>query len=323
MSDSSTLSDHAERQKAYDHKHMVKRVCSYVVLVMLSGCTMQLMNPKGNIGEQEKTLIIVASALMLLVVIPVIVLTIFFAWRYRSTNLTAKYSPKWAHSTKIEAVVWSIPCVIVALLAFIIWGTTHDLDPYKPIESKVPPVRVEVVALNWKWLFIYPDYGIASVNQLQIPVDTPVEFKLTADSIMNAFFVPHLGSMVYVMPGMQTKLHLIANSTGSFGGMSASFSGPGFSDMKFNTVSSTRAEFEAWVARARQAKGRLDVSEYGALTAPSNGYPITLYGSLQPGIFRAIVDRYMVGNEKGDLCMTPSDQPAFQKVSLPSSATTQ
>ncbi|MGZ5198548.1 MAG: ubiquinol oxidase subunit II [Telluria sp.] len=275
------------------------------MLGMLGGCTMQLLNPSGDIGAQEKTLIIVASALMLLVVIPVIALTIFFAWRYRASNTTAKYSPKWSHSTKIEIVVWTIPCVIVATLAFLIWGTTHSLDPYKPIEAKVPPVRVEVVALNWKWLFIYPDYGVASVNRLQIPVDTPVEFKLTADSMMNSFFVPRLGSMVYAMPGMQTKLHLIANSTGTFKGMSAAFSGPGFSDMKFDTVSSSRADFDAWIAQARKAKDRLDVKTYGTLAMDSNGYPPTLYGSFEPGIFQGIVNRYMQGNKKGEICTTP------------------
>jgi cytochrome o ubiquinol oxidase subunit 2 len=285
----------------------------YICLAMLNGCSMQLLDPKGSIGEQEKVLIVVASVLMLLVVIPVIALTIYFAWRYRASNTATTYSPKWSHSTKIEVVVWTIPIVIVATLAFLIWGTTHSLDPYKPIEGKVPPLRVEVVALNWKWLFIYPDYGVASVNHLQIPVDTPVEFKLTADSMMNSFFVPRLGSMVYAMPGMQTQLHLVANSTGSFNGMSAAFSGPGFSDMKFDTVSSSRAGFDAWIAKARQAKDRLDVKTYGTLAMDSNGYPVTLYGSFEPGIFQGIVNRYMQGNKKGEICTTPPGQQVVTK----------
>lgn len=299
---------HVERAMALDHIGLVKRVCAYAMLAMLSGCSMQLLNPKGSIGEQEKNLIIVATALMLLVVIPVIGLTLYFAWRYRASNTTAKYSPKWSHSNRIEAVVWTIPCVIVVILAVMIWRTTHSLDPYKPLESKVAPVHVEVVALNWKWLFIYPDYGVASVNHLEIPVGTPVEFKLTADSMMNSFFVPSLGSMVYAMPGMQTQLHLIADSTGTFNGMSAAFSGRGFSDMKFDTVSSTRAQFDAWIAQARQAKAKLNVKTYGTLAMDSNGYPATLYGASEPGLFESVVNRYMLDNKKGEICTTPSGQ---------------
>lgn len=304
----SALPTHVERAMALDHIGLVKRVCAYAMLAMLSGCSMQLLNPKGSIGEQEKNLIIVATALMLLVVIPVIGLTLYFAWRYRASNTTAKYSPKWSHSNRIEAVVWTIPCVIVVILAVMIWRTTHSLDPYKPLESKVAPVHVEVVALNWKWLFIYPDYGVASVNHLEIPVGTPVEFKLTADSMMNSFFVPSLGSMVYAMPGMQTQLHLIADSTGTFNGMSAAFSGRGFSDMKFDTVSSTRAQFDAWIAQARQAKDKLNVKTYGTLAMDSNGYPATLYGASEPGLFESVVNRYMLDNKKGEICTTPSGQ---------------
>jgi cytochrome o ubiquinol oxidase subunit 2 len=288
-----TSSDSWRRDEAQDHIALVKRVLCYVVLAMLSGCSMQLFNPKGDIGEQEKTLIIVALGLMLLVVIPVIALTLYFAWRYRASNTAATYAPKWAHSTPIEIVVWSIPCIIVAILAVLIWKTTHSLDPYQPIKSQAPPVRVEVVALNWKWLFIYPDYGVASVNKLEIPVDTPVEFKLTAESIMNSFFIPQLGSQVYAMPGMQTKLHLIANHPGTYRGLSTAYSGEGFSDMHFQTVAASRKDFDNWIAQARKSPLKLDKPAYAVLQQDSHGYPVTEYGGFEPGLFNGIVNKYM------------------------------
>jgi cytochrome o ubiquinol oxidase subunit 2 len=305
-----TLPDNWERAKALDHRALVKRVFGYVMLAMLSGCSMQLFNPQGDIGVQEKNLILLASGLMLLVVIPVICLTLYFAWRYRASNTAATYAPKWSHSTAIEVVVWTIPCVIVVILAVMIWKTTHALDPYKPIESKNPPVRVEVVALNWKWLFIYPDYGIASVNKLPIPVDTPVEFKLTAESIMNSFFVPSLGSQVYAMSGMQTQLNLIANRAGTYRGMSAAFSGGGFSDMHFDTVVTTRKEFDQWIAQARTSPVKLDKATYSNLERASHGYPVTVYSGVEPGLFNGVVNKYMRSPAApGDIC-TPEPKPA-------------
>jgi cytochrome o ubiquinol oxidase subunit 2 len=267
-----------------------------------------LFNPQGDIGMQEKDLILISMGLMLLVVIPVILLTLYFAWRYRETNTKATYSPKWAHSTKIEIVVWTIPCVIVAVLAVLIWTSTHALDPYKPIESKAKPVRVEVVALNWKWLFIYPDYGIASVNELRFPVDTPVEFKLTAESLMNSFFIPQLGSQVYAMSGMQTKLHLIANHPGTFNGMSAAFSGSGFSDMHFKAIAGSNQEFDAWVAQARKAPLKLDQERLAMLERPTNGAAPEQFSQVTPGLFLGVVNKYM-GDMSPDLCLTPPAIP--------------
>jgi cytochrome o ubiquinol oxidase subunit 2 len=265
-----------------------------VALMMLGGCSnMELLNPKGDIGVQEKVLILWALGLMLLVVIPVIVLTLVFAWRYRASNTRATYAPKWAHSTSIEVVVWSIPCVIVAFLAVLIWRTTHSLDPYRPLESDVAPVRVEVVALNWKWLFIYPDYGVATVNRLAIPVNTPIDFKLTSESMMNSFFIPQLGSQIYAMAGMQTQLHLIADSPGTYAGRSSAFSGPGFSDMHFDTVATSREAFDAWIREARNSPAVLDKSTYRRLEQPSTKTPVTIYASVAPGLFDSIVNRYM------------------------------
>jgi cytochrome o ubiquinol oxidase subunit 2 len=309
------------RAASLDHLALVKRVLCYVVLAMLSGCSLQLFNPKGDIGVQEKNLILVATGLMLLVVIPVIGLTLYFAWRYRDSNTKATYAPKWAHSTAIEIVVWTIPCAIVAILAVLIWRTTHSLDPYQPIKSGNPPVRVEVVAMNWKWLFIYPDYGVASVNRLALPVDTPVEFKLTADSIMNSFFIPQLGSQVYAMPGMQTKLHLIANHPGSYRGMSAAYSGGGFSDMHFQAVATSRQEFDNWIAQARQMSPRLDKRSYATLAKDSNGYPVTVYGGYEPGLFGDVVNKYMGGHAHAttlarDVCTTPPAKTQMKTAAL-------
>lgn len=282
------------------------RAGALFAMLPMSGCTLELLDPKGSVGEQEKHLILIALGVMLLVVVPVIVLTLVFFWRYRESNTAATYSPKWSHSTKIEVVVWTIPVIIVIALAVMIWETTHKLDPYRPIEpvaSDKPPVRVEVVALNWKWLFIYPDYHVATVNRLVLPVDTPVEFKLTAESLMNAFFIPQLGSMVYAMSGMQTKLHLIANETGTYAGMSSAYSGPGFSDMHFKAHVTSRADFDKWVHEAQGSPDTLDAPTYVKLEQPGTGVPVPIYANVMPGLFDAIVGKYM-GPMDGDMAST-------------------
>ena len=196
----------------------MKRLLAASLPLLLAGCNLTVLDPKGMIAAEEKTLILVATGLMLLVVIPVIIMTLVFAWKYRSTNTRARYEPDWSHSNAIEAVVWLIPCLIIVVLGWITYKSTHALDPYKPIQSDVKPITVEAVSLDWKWLFIYPELKIATVNQLAIPANTPINFKITSDTVMNAFFIPQLGSQVYAMAGMQTKLHLIANETGVFDG---------------------------------------------------------------------------------------------------------
>ncbi len=220
-----------------------------------------------------------------------------FAWRYRAGNTNARYSPTWSHSTKIEVVVWTIPILIVATLAALIWRTTHALDPYRPLTSQVPPINVEVVALDWKRLFIYPDYGIATVSSLTVPVGAPINFRLTSASMMNSFFIPQLGSQIYAMAGMQTKLHLIADAPGTYAGRSSAFSGPGFSDMRFDTVAVPQAAFESWVQSARTAFATqvLDDATYRALARPSVKAPPALYGRVSPGLFDSIVDAFMAG----------------------------
>ena len=281
--------------------------------LILSGCSYNLLSPSGAVGVQTRNLIVLSTALMLLVVIPVIILTLVFAWRYRETNTKAEYAPRWSHSTKIEVVVWGIPCVIVALLGIIIWDTTHKLDPFRPLESKVAPIEVDVVALDWKWLFIYPQYGVASLNELPVPVGTPINFRITAESTMNALFIPKLGSMVYAMSGMQTKLHLIADETGVFDGRSAAYSGAGFSDMHFRTVATSREDFDAWIARARASGNALDEQTYRALKQPSSKDPVTIYANVSPRLFQGVVDQYMASY--GDICR--ADSPETLRAALP------
>lgn len=286
-------------------------------LLLLSGCTIELLSPKGDIGHQAKSLILVSLFLMLMVVIPVIILTLVFAWRYRDSNTKATYAPKWAHSTKIEIVVWTIPCVIVAFLGILIWTSTHKLDPYRPLDSQVEPVEVEVVALNWKWLFIYPQYGVASLNQLAIPVDTPINFKITSESMMNSFFIPQLGSMVYAMAGMQTQLHLIADTPGVYLGQSAAYSGEGFSDMHFKTYATSRAEFDAWIAEAKRSSTPLTASVYRALEQPSTKDPVTLYSSVAPALFAGTVDKYMKATDPVCRTDSPAALQAFNAITNP------
>ncbi|WP_041490470.1 ubiquinol oxidase subunit II [Burkholderia cepacia] len=262
----------------------------------LSGCNLDVLNPKGSVGAAEKALIATSTWTMLIVVVPVILLTLWFAWRYRASNRNATYAPNWSHSTAIEVVIWTVPTLIILFLGVLTWKTTHELDPYKPLESSVKPIDVEVVALDWKWLFIYPDLGIASVNQLAIPVGTPVNFHITSDSVMNSFFIPQLGGQVYAMAGMQTRLHLIADEAGDYAGTSANFSGRGFSDMKFRTLAEPREQFDAWVQKVKASPDRLDATVYGTVAQPSEKAPVRYFSSVDPRLFHNIIAKYNDGH---------------------------
>jgi cytochrome o ubiquinol oxidase subunit 2 len=263
----------------------------------LPGCSkLDVLDPKGSIGAAEKSLIGTATYTMLIVVVPVILMTLWFAWRYRASNRDATYAPKWAHSTAIEVVIWTVPSLIILYLGVLTWKTTHELDPYKPIASTVKPINVEVVALDWKWLFIYPDLGIASVNQLAFPVGTPVNFLITSDSVMNSFFIPQLGSQIYAMAGMQTQLHLIADEAGDFAGVSANYSGRGFSDMKFRALATNQAQFDAWVEKIKASSDRLDMNEYNTVAQPSEKEPVRYFSSVDPKLFHNIVAKYNNGH---------------------------
>lgn len=269
-----------------------------LLATLLSGCKGGILDPKGPIGADEKSLILTATFLMLLVVVPVILMTLVFAWKYRASNSAAVYTPKWAHSTKIEVVVWTIPVIIVIGLAILAWETTHKLDPYRPLESDKAPIKVDVVALNWKWLFIYPDLGIATVNQLAFPKDTPVNFRITSDVAMNSFFIPQLGGQIYAMAGMETKLHLLANEAGSYDGMSANYSGAGFSGMKFKAIATeTPEDFQAWVAKVKAQATPLDAQAYLALSKPSENNPPAYFTAAEPRLFDAVMHKYMAGRQ--------------------------
>ncbi|WP_042338792.1 ubiquinol oxidase subunit II [Paraburkholderia ferrariae] len=268
------------------------------VAVSLAGCSgnFALLDPKGSVGAAEKSLIATATGAMLLVVVPVILLTLFFAWRYRASNRHAVYAPKWAHSTAIEVVVWTIPAIIILFLGVLTWKTTHELDPYKPLESNVKPINVEVVALDWKWLFIYPDLGIATVNQLAVPVGTPVNFRITSDSVMNSFFIPQLGTQVYAMAGMQTRLHLIADEAGTFEGLSSNYSGKGFSDMRFRTLATSQSDFDAWVRKVKASSTALSMDEYASVAQPTEKAPVAYFSTVDPKLFNNIIAKYNNGH---------------------------
>lgn len=270
-----------------------KALSVLAIFPLLSGCNWTLFNSKGAVGKEQGDLIITAIMLMLIVVLPAIVMTFVFAWRYRASNKKATYTPEWAHSTKIEVVVWGVPLIIIVALSWIVWVSTHKLDPYRPLEATKPPLTVEVVATDWKWVFIYPEQKIATVNELYIPVDRPVSFQITSDSSMNTFFIPDLGGQIYAMAGMRTQLHLIANETGQFEGFSGNFSGPGFSDMKFITHSTTDEEFERWVDSVKSRQSPLAFDGFKKIAQPSEKHPVAYFSNVEPGLFQQIIDQYM------------------------------
>jgi cytochrome o ubiquinol oxidase subunit II len=263
---------------------------------MLGGCQIALLDPKGPIGADEKSIIILATCLMMIVVLPVIGMTIAFAWRYRASNTDAAYSPDWAHSNRIELVVWAVPCLIIAVLAAVTWISTHELDPYRPIATNAEPLDVEVVSLDWKWLFIYPEEKIASINELALPVGRPVRFRLTSDSVMNSFFIPRLGSQIYTMAGMETKLSLLASAPGRYQGISANYSGDGFSDMTFGVLAVNEGDFAHWVEKARASQQKLTPAAYRTLKQPSEKVPVAYYGDVAPTVYHDALNRCADGS---------------------------
>ena len=252
----------------------------------------EVLNPKGVIAAKQRDLIWTATWLMLIVVVPVLVMTLGFAWRYRASNTKAKYSPNWSHSHFAEALWWGIPFVIIVALAVITWTSSHELYPFKPLVSDKKPLKIQVVALQWKWLFIYPEQGIATVNWVQFPEQTPIDFEITADAPMNSFWIPQLGGQIYAMAAMRTKLHLMANEPGEFRGCSANISGTGFAGMTFVAKASSDAEFESWVQSAK-SQGVLGQPEYGELAKPSASNSVALYSLGEPQLFEQIIMKYM------------------------------
>lgn len=261
-----------------------------VACISLSACTEGVLLPKGPVGAQEKQLLLEALVPMLMVVIPVIVLTLWFAWWFRASNTRANYRPNWEYSGRIEFSIWMIPLLVILFLGSLAWVGAHKLDPYQPLASKRKPLVVQVVAMDWRWLFIYPEQGVASINELAIPIDTPVSFQLTSATVMNSFFIPSLGGQIYAMPGMQTQLHLLADAAGSYRGLSAQFSGDGFSDMHFQVLATDTAGFDVWVARTKTAATQLDVTAYDRLAADHKVGEVTYYFPVSDDLFGHAVD---------------------------------
>jgi cytochrome o ubiquinol oxidase subunit 2 len=248
-----------------------------------------VLDPQGPVASAERLILLNATAIMLVVVVPVIILTLAFAWWYRASNKRATYSPDWAYSGHIELVVWSIPAMVVILLSGVMWTSSHLLDPARRLPSDAKPIRIEVVSLDWKWLFIYPDLEVAAINELVVPSGTPVEFMLTSATVMNSFFVPQLGSQIYTMPGMATYLNLMADRPGDYPGLSAQFSGDGFSDMRFVVHAVPVADFQSWLARARAAATALDADAYAQLARAGSTTQSQTYSGVDPMLFEHIV----------------------------------
>ncbi|MER5171027.1 MULTISPECIES: ubiquinol oxidase subunit II [Thioclava] len=270
----------------------------------LAGCQYEVLFPSGWVAEQERDLLVISTVLMLLIIIPVVIMTVYFPWKYRhDRDDQSDYEPEFAHSTKIEVVVWGIPVIIVAILGVILAIYTYRLDPYRPLdhtENMGAPVEVEAVSLDWKWLFIYPEQGVASVNELVIPEGRPINMKLSGSTVMNTFWVPALAGMVYSMAGMETKLHFIADETGDFQSRSAHYSGPGFSKMTFTTHAVNDADFDAWVAKAKAEGEPLTRESYLQLEQPTIDAPVSYYSSVVDGLFDRIVGLCV---EENKVCM--------------------
>jgi len=266
---------------------------AYSVYWFISNNSISLLEPKGEIANNQYDLLVFASVLSLIVIIPVYVMLLGFAWRYRASNKKAKYKPNWDSNKVAESIWWGIPIILIFILSVVTWQTSHSLDPYKPLESSKQPLSVQVVALQWKWLFIYPEYNVATVNQLTIPEQTPVNFYITADAPMNSFWIPDLGGQIYAMAGMQTKLHLMADSTGTYNGYSANLSGEGFANMDFKVNSVTNYEFSSWLQNVAMSSEILDSSSYKLLAEPSVINNPIYYGYVQPEIFTDIINSYM------------------------------
>jgi cytochrome o ubiquinol oxidase subunit 2 len=268
------------------------RACCRLILglcgLALASCSGGVLDPLGPVGAGDAKILINATLVMLAIVIPTIALAFWIAWHYRASNRKAEYLPYWSYSGRIEAVVWSIPTLTIMFIGGLIWIGSYKLDPFRPLPSDSPPLEVQVVSLDWKWLFIYPQQHVATVNQLVVPAGTPVRFSITSASVFNVFFVPRLGSMIYAMPGMVSQLHLQADEPAQMWGISAQFSGDGFSDMQFEVRSVPSLDFEAWVASVQGNGPVLDEPAYVRLIQQTQNVPSSTFGAIDPELFHAV-----------------------------------
>lgn len=294
----------------HSHLKTAGRLVVFISMALaLAGCNMVVMSPSGDIAAQQRDLIVISTILMLIIIVPVLCLTLYFAWHYRQSNTAAKYDPEWHHSTGLEVIIWSAPLAIIIALGAVTWISTHKLDPYRPLDrldaerpipAETKPLTVEVVALDWKWLFFYPDYGIATVNEMAAPVDVPINFKITASSVMNSFYVPALAGMIYAMPGMQTRLHAVMNKAGEYEGLSSNYSGDGFSHMRFKFRGLDQAGFDDWVAGVKQNGTMLNRDTYLKLEKPSIKDPVRFFASVEDGLYQAVLNMCV---RPGQMCM--------------------
>lgn len=259
---------------------------------LLAGKNIAVLQPAGTIADKERNLLIIGSLLSVIIVLPVFALTGYIAWKYRATNKKAKYEPEWDHDRRIEALWWGVPLALITILSVITWVSSHQLDPFRPIDSAKKPLEIQVVALQWKWLFIYPEQNIATVNYVEFPEDRPVTFTITSDAPMNSFWIPELGGQIYAMSGMSTKLHLIADQPGEYRGSSANISGAGFADMAFTAKSSAQTDFDTWVYTVRATGGELDATTYNELAAPGTG-EVAYYSPVRDHLYDEIVNKFM------------------------------
>lgn len=264
-----------------------------VIAHFLGGQSIDVLEPSGMIGAKEKDIIVTASLLMMIVVVPVFILTLIFAWVYRESNGKAKHTPDWEHNSIAEYCWWGIPVLIIAVLAVITWRSCHELNPFRPITSDKKPLNIQVVALQWKWLFLYPEQGIASLNYVEFPEKTPIHFEITSDAPMNSFWIPKLGGQIYCMPAMRSELNLIADETGSFRGCSANISGDGFAGMRFIAKASTEEEFDGWVAQVKGSKKLLNWTDYEEMVKPSSYVPPEYFMLTQEDLFEKVLMKYM------------------------------
>jgi cytochrome o ubiquinol oxidase subunit 2 len=290
----------------------MKRLRMFALLPLcaaLSACDWAVLNPSGDIAIQQRDLLVISTALMLLIIIPVMVLIVLFAWRYRYSNTQARYEPDWHHSMRLELVIWSAPLLIIICLGALTWLGTHLLDPYRPLDriragEGVPQdaraVEVNVVALDWKWLFIYPQYGVATVNELAVPVNRPLSLRITASSVMNSLYIPELAGQIYAMPGMETRLHAVLNHVGDSQGFSANYSGAGFSGMRFVMRGMSSADFGRWVESMHGQSDQLTRERYLQLEQPSESEPVHRFSKVDAQLYDAIVGMCV---QPGKMCM--------------------
>lgn len=278
----------------------LSRLAVIPLIGLMAGCERAVLNPAGDIALQQRNLIYASTGLMLLIIVPVIILIVLFAWKYRASNRKATYDPSFHHSTGLELAIWSIPLLIIICLGAMTWSSTHLLDPFRrldriaegrPTDPAVAPMVVQVVSMDWKWLFIYPEQNIATVNELVLPIDREVRFDITSTNMMNTFYAPTLAGMIYAMPGMRSQMHAVLNRPGDYEGFSANYSGAGFSEMRFRLRGLEPAAFDQWVRQAQATGGVLTTADYLALEKPTERHPVTVFSAAPHGLFERIVNR--------------------------------